>query len=302
MWLQTLPQLPAELRDLHPTVYATAYVGKEPAPCPASTMQMEQLKQGTRPRVVCKASVIDLGSLQSSQQMAVPPQFVQFGQNLMVQMQSMQQQLAALSSSPAALPSNGLIDALPQAKRTRFSFALLPPQPQPQPQTASETAVAPQPPQPALKDAVAKPAANDDDGHIPIPDEEKVAPATTLTAAKKAPPTTVAEATAAIVNAFREKTDAKAKGKAKTKAKAKPKAKAKATATGGSSSENAKIEVSHEKSRSQYLCRLVLEGSPSSKTFKYSSKSSEKKALSDAKAFCRSFCKKHGVPSDKFVE
>ena len=118
VWLQTLPQLPAELRDLHPTVYATAYVGKEPAPCPASTMQMEQLKQGTRSRVVRKASVIDLGSLQSSQQMAVPPQFVQFGQNLMVQMQAMQQQLAALSSSPAALPSNGLIDASPQAKNT----------------------------------------------------------------------------------------------------------------------------------------------------------------------------------------
>ena len=181
-------------------------------------------------------------------------------------------------------------------EKRSFSFAVLPPQPQLQPQTASETAVAPQP---ALKDAVAEPAGNDDDGEIVIPDEEKVAPATTLTAAKKAPPTTVAEATAAIVNAFREKTDAKAKSQGK--AKAKPKAKAKATATGGSSSENAKIEISHEKSRSQYLCRLVLEGSPSSKTFKYSSKSSEKKALSDAKAFCRSFCKKHGVPSDKFA-
>ena len=45
-------------------------------------MQMEQLKQGTRSRVERKNAVIDFGSLQSSQQMAVPTQFVQSGQKV----------------------------------------------------------------------------------------------------------------------------------------------------------------------------------------------------------------------------
>ena len=74
------------------------------------------------------------------------------------------------------------------------------------------------------------------------------------------------------------KAKAKAKGKSKAKAKAKGKSKVK------DSCSDAQVDISHERSRNQYLCRTGLKEHPS-KTFKYGgSNCSEKAPLTPAKA------------------
>ena len=64
VWIPTLPKMPQELRAQHPTIFAAAYTGEEPASCPISAIQMEQLKTATRMRVARKGTALDLGSLQ----------------------------------------------------------------------------------------------------------------------------------------------------------------------------------------------------------------------------------------------
>ena len=55
-----------------------------------------------------------------------------------------------------------------------------------------------------------------------------------------------------------------------------------------------KMEISHEKSRSQYLGRLP--GQPS-KAFKYDgSHASKRKAEASAREWCRSWCKEQRLP------
>ena len=131
----------------------------------------------------------------------------------------------------------------------------------------------------------------------------------------------VAEATASIIEALGTKRllegggKGKAKGKAKAKsspplpvapkAKAGPKAKssppgkAKVKAKGGSA--EPKIEISHERSRSQFLCRTGLPDHPS-KVFSYDSEANQKKASKLAKAWCRDLFKSLRLPCpEKFL-
>ena len=88
----------------------------------------------------------------------------------------------------------------------------------------------------------------------------------------------------------------KAKGKAKGSAKgnAKPKAVPKMA------KKAPKVEISHEKSRSQFLCRTGLPEYPS-KTFKYKgSAASQRAALQDANKWCLQLCKKLKVDGSQF--
>ena len=133
-------------------------------------------------------------------------------------------------------------------------------------------------------------------------------------AGKKAGKKSVAEATACIVQALA--CSAKAKGKGKAKAKAKSKAALKLGAatplsvpdTGAPKAKASvkkkavKVELNHERSRSQYLCRSGVPEVPS-KTFKYGSGATQKAALQQAKEWCRKTCKQLKVePSQRFLD
>ena len=72
---------------------------------------------------------------------------------------------------------------------------------------------------------------------------------------------------------------------------AKPKAKAAASATA-----KANIDLSHERSRSQFLCRSDIPEYPR-KSFKYDgTPKGEEKALQTAKKWCRDMCKTLKLP------
>ena len=114
----------------------------------------------------------------------------------------------------------------------------------------------------------------------------------------------VADATAAILRAMKKKAQGSPKASA-GKAKAKAKGKARASASTKTKVEAAKVELTHEKSRCQYLCRCFAPPGAKhvpSKTFKYNSTAcSQAASLKKAKAWCRDVSQQFGLDSDKFA-
>jgi hypothetical protein len=239
------------------------------------------MRVGTKMRKT-RGPLMNLGTLQgpdmSSQMMA-------FGQGMVSQMAAMQDQITRLTSSGSSSSAvSGLASRLalldvPPAQRIAaqppFHLQLTAPSPPAEAEMAlSEELLSPPPAAPA-------------------------APLAPLTVAKKAVlALTVPEATRELQRAMGAKRAAEddtaeepatsAKGKAKGKAKSKGKAKAKGKAIA------AKVDISHERSRKQLLCRSGV-AEHSSKTFKYGdsknslkgNETTENEALKLAKAFNR---------------
>ena len=288
-WIVVFPRNVEQLRREHGPLWEANFASEHPVVCPISEIGMEQMKQGTRMRMIKRASVMDMGSLQNG--LGMPSQLVAFGQGHMNQMSIMANEISQLKGSS---PGHAQLTSL------NMQTAGFPPTP-----LVSTSACRSVAPALALRDLPA-PQAKDPVG--------APAEASSTAIAEQAPAhRSVSEATAEILGLMNlkrkagedKKGAAKAKGKKdsdkaedestapKAKAKAKLQAEAKAQPD-MKAGKKGKMGISHEKSRSQYLGRLP--GQPS-KVFKYDgSQASKRKAEASAKAWCRSWCKEQRLP------
>jgi hypothetical protein len=274
-WVQCLPKSPDSFRTQFSALYASAFKSCVAHASPISELGMEQMRVGAKMRKT-KGSVMNLGSLQ---QPDMPSQMLAFGQGLMSQMALMQSEIAGLRSNPSVSSASGLASRLSLLDKRG-------PRQEPLLQLEAPAIGALQ----LTSAAPAVPAIEERAGVVAVAaDEEQAA------VDRQHLVLSVADATAEIRRAIAKRKSeeesaepaqpkAKAKAKGKSKAKAKAKAKAKGKSKGKDSGSDAQVDISHERSRNQYLCRTGLKEHPS-KTFKYGgSNCSEKAALTHAKA------------------
>ena len=309
-FIPVLPKTPDDLRSKYRDVYDAVFAAVAPAKSPLSEVALQRLRLTPKMRSPKRGSVMHLGSLSSDS--SLPSQVVAFGQGLMQQMTTLQQQMSHMQYGNFV--GGGALTRQFSLQRAARMLALQgPPVPEPSdvrgPSLGAPRSHVQGSSLGSLSDVAEVDAADTgcpEDTQVslvaraadPLPVDRNKA------GAKK----TIAEATACIVAALASKKDVsaepKAKGNSKATAKAKAAAlptlgckakrkgrgKAKAKACGSTIKKAPKIEITHEGSRSQYLCRVP--GYPS-KTFRYkSSGASQRATLQQAEEWCKETCKK----------
>jgi len=93
-FITILPKTPDDLRSRYRDVYDGVFAAVAPANSPLSEVASQQLRMVTKMRSPKRGSVMHLGSLSSDS--ALPSQVVAFGQGLMQQMTTLQQQMSQM--------------------------------------------------------------------------------------------------------------------------------------------------------------------------------------------------------------
>jgi hypothetical protein len=101
-FIPMLPASPAQLKLQYPIVYEATFAAEPPAPCKISQLTIAQLKAGTRMRMVrsAQSDVLQLN-------LGMPQQMMQFGQGLLMQMQSIAAHVAVLKGGQSSSSSAG---------------------------------------------------------------------------------------------------------------------------------------------------------------------------------------------------
>lgn len=111
--VNVLPSVPAKFREQHPVLWAAAFQDAEPSGEPIQEAALAQLRRSCRMRAV-KGGPMQLNlNTAGSSSIALPPQLMQFGQQLCGQMAFMQAELSALKGSQKKIVSAPLCSVPP---------------------------------------------------------------------------------------------------------------------------------------------------------------------------------------------